>query len=158
MRQLFAKLFLSILVATGGLIGLTGAASASMDVCNESTSRVGVALGYYSQDVWVSEGWWHIEGGNCAPVIQSDLTARYYYLFAIDFDAGGGWSGLSTLCVAPGEFTISGRNDCETRGHHTAGFMEIDTSSSPDWTVRLDEATRTPDPRATLGNLTKEVN
>jgi len=149
------------------LIGLTAAAillmdtrpaNAGLQVCNDSTSRVGVALGYYTNDDWVSEGWWHIDADTCAPVINSALTARYYYLFAIDFDAGGGWSGLSTLCVAPGEFTIPGRLDCEARGHHTAGFMEVDTARSPDWTVRLDEQTRRPDPRATLGSLTQGDN
>jgi len=158
MQRLFAKLSMSVLLAMGGLIISAPSASASLDVCNQSTSRVGVALGYYTQDTWVSEGWWHIEGGECAPVINSDLSARYYYLFAIDFDAGGGWSGLSTLCVAPGEFTISGRGNCESRGHHTAGFMEVDTAMSPNWTVRLDEETRRPDPGATLGSLTQGAN
>lgn len=158
MKRHFVTLLLSIFAGAMSLAAFTPSASASLDVCNESQSRVGIALGYYSQDNWVSEGWWHIDGGDCAPVINSDLTARYYYLFAIDFDAGGGWSGLSTLCVAPGEFTISGRLDCERRGHHTAGFMEIDTAGSPDWTVRLDEASRRPDPRATLGSLTEGAN
>ena len=158
MTERFVTLILSMVIGIFSLVVFTPTASASLDVCNESTSRVGIALGYYSQDVWVSEGWRHVDGGDCAPVINSDLSARYYYLFAIDFDAGGGWSGLSTLCVAPGEFTISGRQDCETRGHHTAGFMEIDTAGSPEWTVRLDEATRRPDPRATLGSLTQGAN
>ncbi|MGD1934108.1 MAG: DUF1036 domain-containing protein [Candidatus Phaeomarinobacter sp.] len=158
MTERFVTLILSMVIGIFSLVVFTPTASASLDVCNESTRRVGIALGYYSQDVWVSEGWWHVDGGDCAPVINSDLSARYYYLFAIDFDAGGGWSGLSTLCVAPGEFTISGRQDCETRGHHTAGFMEIDTAGSPEWTVRLDEATRRSDPRATLGNLTQGAN
>lgn len=128
-------------------------ASAGLSVCNETPSRVGIALGYHDGSEWVSEGWWHLDGSQCAPVIQSDLSARFYYLFAIDFDAGGGWSGLSTLCVAPGEFTIPGREECEPRGHHTAGFFEIDTANSPDFTVRLDEASRRPDPRANLGQL-----
>lgn len=128
-------------------------AAAGLDVCNETRSRVGVALGYYRQDTWVSEGWWHLDAQQCAPVIKSGLTARYYYLFAIDFDAGGGWSGLSTLCVDPGEFTIVGRKECEPRGHHTAGFFEVDTAKSPDWTVRLDAASRRPGPVPDLDSL-----
>lgn len=143
------------LAALTALIGTLYAlpASASLDVCNETASRVGVAVGYHDGTDWVSEGWWHLDGAQCGPVIESDLNARYYYLFVIDFDAGGGWSGLSTLCVAPGEFTIAGRTGCEARGHHTAGFFEVDTARAPDWTVRLDAATRKPDPTADLGHL-----
>lgn len=157
MKRLFNlthRLTLTVAIAALGLLAMPATASAGLDVCNESSSRIGVALGYFTQDEWVSEGWWHLDGRQCAPVIESDLNARYYYVFAIDFDAGGGWSGQSTLCVAPGEFTISGRQDCEARGHHTAGFMEVDTAGSPDWTVRFTEATRRPDPQQTLGLLT----
>lgn len=148
-----ATFLFAALAGFTGLTALASPASASLDVCNESASRVGIALGYYKADTWVSEGWWHLESGQCAPVIESDLNARFYYLFAIDFDAGGGWSGYSTLCVAPGEFTIPGRTDCEARGHHTAGFMEVDTHNSPNWIVRLDEATRKRDPRPNLSSL-----
>lgn len=155
MNSRTATLLLAATLAGAASVALPSTASASLDICNESQSRVGVALGYYVQDDWVSEGWWHLEGGQCSAVIQSDLSARYYYLFAIDFDAGGGWSGYSTLCVEPGEFTISGRRECEARGHHTAGFMEVDTMNSPNWIVRLDAASRKANPSPTLGNLTQ---
>jgi len=134
------------------LLGLAAAiqahpAQARLDVCNETDSRVGIAIGYHDGEDWVSEGWWHLDARQCGPVVESALIARYYYLFALDLDAGGGWSGQSTLCVAPGEFIIAGRTSCEARGHNTAGFFEIDTATSPDWTVRLDGANRRPDPR-----------
>jgi uncharacterized membrane protein len=151
--RLSAHLILAAFALVLSLAVLTTSASASLDVCNESKSRVGVALGYYDSDTWVSEGWWHLDGGQCAPIIENDLNARYYYLFAIDFDAGGGWSGYSTLCVAPGAFTIPGRTGCEARGHHTAGFMEVDTHNSPNWIVRLEEADRKRNPGPDLSNL-----
>jgi len=139
-----ARRILVLGVMAAALIGLPRAAAAGLDVCNDTDSRVGLALGYSTGDTWMSEGWWHLDAHQCAALIQSDLQGRYYYLFAIDFDAGGGWSGPSTLCVAPGEFTIVGRDDCSARGHHVAGFMEVDTARAPDWTVRLDAASRRP--------------
>lgn len=151
MRWLAASTAAAFATLAGALCALP--AQASLDVCNETASRVGVAVGYHDGRTWISEGWWHLDGRQCGPVIESALNARFYYLFVIDFDAGGGWSGLSTLCVAPGEFTIEGRDGCETRGHHTAGFFEVDTGRAPDWTVQLDATSRKPYPRTDLGRL-----
>lgn len=145
------KWFAALAALLGALYALP--AQARLDVCNDTGSRVGIAVGYHDGSEWVSEGWWHLDGHKCGPVIETALDARYYYLFVIDFDAGGGWSGLATLCVAPDAFTIRGREDCEARGRFTAGFFEVDTAHAPDWTVRLDAATRRPDPRADLSRL-----
>ena len=34
-------------------------------------------------------------------------------------------------------FTISGVQDCQTRGYKRSGFFEVDTNEEKDWTVRL---------------------
>ena len=41
------------------------------------------------------------------------------------------------MCIDDKAFVIRGNSDCEQRGHAKAGFMEVDTNDSRDWTVRL---------------------
>ena len=36
-------------------------AQADLKMCNKTTSRVGVALGYKDKEGWATEGWWTIE-------------------------------------------------------------------------------------------------
>ena len=35
-------------------------ARADLRMCNLTTSRIGIAIGYRDQQGWVTEGWWNI--------------------------------------------------------------------------------------------------
>jgi uncharacterized membrane protein len=117
-------------------------AHADLRVCNKTSSRVGIAIGYkaVAQD-WTTEGWWTLEASSCATLLPGPLVSRYYYMYAIDYDQGGEWGGDSFLCVHDKEFTIVGVSDCVARGFQRTGFYEVDTEDQPTWTIQLTEPT-----------------
>ena len=120
--------------------GLVGNAWADLKLCNMTTSQVGVAIGYKSKDGWVAEGWWNIPSISCETLLIGDLRARFYYIYAVDYDRGGEWAGKAYMCTAPKAFTIKGVERCAERGYKKTGFIEIDTGNATDWTVRLKDA------------------
>jgi uncharacterized membrane protein len=117
---------------------------ADFKLCNKTSSRVGVAIGYQDNTVWVTEGWWNIPANGCETLLRGQLIARYYYVYATDYDKGGEWSGRAFMCSREKEFTIKGIEDCLTRGYDRTGFSEIDTQDQKDWTVQLNDSTITP--------------
>jgi len=68
-------------------------AHADLKLCNNTVSRVGVALGYKDTKGWASEGWWNLEANSCETLLEGPLIARYYYIYAVDYDLGGSWGG-----------------------------------------------------------------
>ncbi|HHN67520.1 MAG TPA: DUF1036 domain-containing protein [Thermopetrobacter sp.] len=117
--------------------GSIQSAQADLRLCNKTSSTVGVALGYKDQKGWASEGWWNIRPQECKTLLEGNLIARYYYIYAIDYDKGGSWDGKATLCTHEKIFTIRGRTNCEARGYRTTGFFEVDTGEETDWTITL---------------------
>jgi len=116
------------------------AAKADLKLCNMTTSRIGVAIGYKDPDGWVSEGWWNIAAQNCEVLLKGDLIARFYYVHAVDYDRGGEWSGDNFMCTDDKEFTIRSVGDCADRGYKRTGFFEVDTQEESDWTIRMTDA------------------
>ena len=117
-------------------------AHAEFRVCNKTASKVGIALGYKSQKSWKTEGWWTVDADSCATLLPGRLSGRYYYMYAVDYEQGGEWSGSSAyLCTQEKEFTIEGTNDCVARGYQRTGFYEVDTGSQENWTIQLTEPT-----------------
>ena len=74
-----------------------------------TTSRVGIAVGYRDPQGWVTEGWWNLNARGCETLLKGQLAARYFYVYAVDYDRGGEWSGRSFMCTRDREFTIRGR-------------------------------------------------
>ncbi|MBA4790771.1 MAG: DUF1036 domain-containing protein, partial [Rhizobiales bacterium] len=135
---------LCALALGAGLVPLVPAlALADFRLCNRTQSRVGVAVGYKENDVWTSEGWWNIAANTCETLLRGDLVARFYYLYAVDYDQGGEWSGRAFLCTRDKEFTIRGTEDCLARGFDRTGFLEVDTKEQRGWTVQLTESSQT---------------
>jgi uncharacterized membrane protein len=116
-------------------------AAADFRLCNNTGSRVGIALGYKDGDGWTTEGWWNLGARTCETLLKGTLVARFYYVFAIDYDRGGEWSGQAFMCTRDKEFTIRGTDDCLARGFDRTGFFEVDTSEQRSWTVQLTEST-----------------
>lgn len=140
-------MFRALAAVTGALImlGLVGTAPARADLklCNNTTSRVGVAIGYKNKDGWASEGWWTAEPSKCLTLLKGALIARYYYVYAVDYDKGGSWGGKAMMCIREKIFTIRGIESCVERGYQKAGFFEVDTAEETDWTVSLSGAKTT---------------
>jgi len=135
-------------------------AAADFRLCNNTSSRVGISVGYKENDGWTTEGWWNLPAKKCETLLPGTLVARFYYIYAIDYDHGGEWSGQAFMCTREKEFTIRGNTDCLARGYDRTGFFEVDTGEQPSWTVQLTEPgelvpkppvqtqTRTPPPPA----------
>lgn len=124
------------------LFGLTttlgaGAALADLKLCNSSTSRVGVAIGYQDNTGWATEGWWNIASKTCETLLKGAVPSRFVYVHAIDYDRGGEWGGKNEMCTAEKSFAIRGVQDCVKRGYKRTGFFEVDTGEAKEWTIRL---------------------
>ena len=101
----------------------------------------GIALGYKDADGWTTEGWWNLSARTCETLVKGQLVARFYYVYAVDYDRGGEWSGKAFMCTRDKEFTIRGIEDCLARGYDRTGFFEVDTTEQRSWTVQLTEST-----------------
>ena len=119
-------------------------AAADFRLCNNTASRVGIALGYKDADGWTTEGWWNVSSRACETLLRGTLVARYYYIYALDYDRGGEWSGQAYMCSREKEFTIKGTENCLARGFDRTGFFEVDTGEQRAWTVQLTESSEQP--------------
>jgi uncharacterized membrane protein len=131
----------------GVVFGLASATPAAADfhLCNNTGSRVGISLGYKDNDGgWTTEGWWNLPARTCETLLKGTLVARFYYIYAIDYDRGGEWSGQAFMCTRDKEFTIKGTGDCLARGFDRTGFFEVDTGEQRSWTVQLTETSEQP--------------
>src|SRR3984885_14074055 len=127
-------------MAAFSLCASASPAAADFRLCNNTASRVGIAVGYKDAQGWTTEGWWNLTARTCETVLQGNLVARYYYVYAIDYDRGGEWRGQAVMCTRDKEFTIRGIGDCLARGYDRTSFFEVDTGEQRAWTVQLTES------------------
>jgi len=120
-----------------GSLALGPPALADLKLCNTTSSRIGVAIGYQDPTGWTTEGWWNISAQTCETLYKGTLSSRFYYIHAVDYDRGGEWAGKSYMCTADKSFTIRGVQECGRRGYKSTGFFEVDTQEAKDWTIRL---------------------
>ncbi len=117
----------AIILAVG--MTATGPAVAGLAVCNDTSALHSVAIGYRSDEGWISQGWWNIEPDQCATVLAGDLVNRYYYLMA----KADGWvfdhKGVG-FCILADVFDITGDQDCGVRGYSEGQFLELDTGKA----------------------------
>src|SRR4051812_43286221 len=136
------KMIVRRALVIGMVLGaVAGPAAADFRLCNNTSSRVGVALGYKDAEGWTTEGWWNLAARSCETLLRGGLVARFYYVYAVDYDRGGEWSGKAFMCTRDKEFTIRGIEDCLARGFDRTGFFEVDTAEQRSWTVQLTEST-----------------
>jgi uncharacterized membrane protein len=112
-------------------------ALADLKLCNTTSSRIGVAIGYRDAAGWTTEGWWTLAAQTCETLFKGPLPSRYWYVHAIDYDRGGEWAGQSFMCTKDKAFTIRGVDDCPRLGANRTGFFEVDTQAANEWTIRL---------------------
>lgn len=135
---IYSKSFFSGgLIGATALIGMSGAAQASLEICNDTTALQSVSVGYEAPDGWTSEGWWNVDPGECKTVVGGDLKDRYYYMRAEvkggDFEGDGFY-----FCTSPKEFKIVGDTECDARDYDREDFIEIDAGEgSANYTYRM---------------------
>lgn len=139
LKLMFLVICNSVIGGVAANIVFPSTARADFRICNDTTSLVGVALGYRESGDWISEGWFQIQAESCSSLIEGDLSSRFYYVYAEDADRGGQWRGDIFLCTSEREFKIEGVEDCFKRGFVKSGFFEIDTGNRANWMVRLTE-------------------
>jgi uncharacterized membrane protein len=133
-------LCVAICVAAIALTAVPNVARADFRLCNNTSSRVGIAVGYKDGEGWATEGWWNITAHGCEVLLRGELAARFYYIYAVDYDRGGEWSGQAFMCTRDKEFTIRGTDNCLARGYDRTGFFEVDTGEQRSWTVQLTDS------------------
>jgi uncharacterized membrane protein len=153
-RHCFFGKFARAVMPALWLAALVHPAMADFRLCNNTGSRVGVALGYKDAEGWTTEGWWNISARTCDTLLRGALVARYYYIYAVDYDRGGEWSGHAFMCSREKEFTIRGTENCLARGYDRTGFFEVDTNEQRSWTVQLTDAAEQQQPDRPLPSRT----
>ena len=128
---------LAPVLALGAVLAASSGARADFRVCNNTASRVSLAMAHTDGAAWVSEGWWNLKANTCETLLQGALAAEFYYVYGVD-ESGGEWKGKAYMCTRDREFRIDGRQDCYIRGFDRTGFLEVDTGKdAKDWTVQL---------------------
>ena len=74
-------------------------ARADLKLCNATSSRLGVAIGYQDQKGWATEGWWNIPAQTCETLLKA-MPSRFIYVHAVDYDRGGEWGGTNFMCTS----------------------------------------------------------
>jgi uncharacterized membrane protein len=147
-RLLTVRALIRVIGATAGTFMFAQPAAADFRLCNNTGSRVGIAIGYKDNEGWTTEGWWNLSARSCDTLLRGTLVARFYYIYALDYDRGGEWSGQAFMCTRDKEFTIRGTDNCLARGYERTGFFEVDTTEQRSWTVQLTESTEQTNPRS----------
>ena len=120
-----------------GLCACSVPARADIKLCNSTSSRVGVSIGYQDAQGWATEGWWTISSQTCETLLKGTVPSQFIYVHAVDYDRGGEWAGSNFMCTDDKSFVIRGVQECSKRGYKRSGFFEVNTGDAKEWTVRL---------------------
>ena len=101
----------------GRNIGLT--------LCNRTRNRIWSAIARRKGEGWESRGWWMLESGGCARVVDEPLLTAEHFVFA-EMETDGGLrtlkNGTDPFCVGRTRFAIMGRSNCEAAAYRTGLF------------------------------------
>ncbi|MEO0465983.1 MAG: DUF1036 domain-containing protein [Pseudomonadota bacterium] len=99
-------------------------------LCNRTENRIWGAIARPSGDDWESRGWWQLEAGGCARVIDRPLNQRDFYVYGEMELEDGRVRTLKTavepFCVSRAKFAIDGRDECEASAYRTALFADTE--------------------------------
>lgn len=123
------------------LCATSGAAFADFRICNRTSARIGLAIGVKEGPIFITQGWFNMKPNACDTPIKDDLKPGPYYIYGIDYDRGGEWTGAQLLCVGDREFYVEGSADCYARGYERAGFRRIETKGQKNWTLDITDET-----------------
>lgn len=125
----------ALLAAAAVLAQWSGSARADFTVCNQTSAKLSLAMGYKEAGKWVSAGWWNLDVGACQAVVPGVLANRFYYIRAEA--PGRRWEGEYDFCYRNTQFKIIGDDKCRERGYGVGAFFEVDTGNSADHTATL---------------------
>lgn len=108
-------------------VALDRARNVGLTLCNRTENRIWSAIGRRNGDGWESRGWWVLEAGGCARVIDEPLLQTEHFVFGeMETEDGKGkrrlLRGADTFCITQAKFAISGREDCRASAYKAALF------------------------------------
>jgi len=108
-------------------VALDRARNVGLTLCNRTNGRIWSAIGRRRGEDWESRGWWLLEAGGCARVIDEPLLQTEHFVFGELEDPDGGPArtlsrGADVFCIAQSKFAIIGREDCEAAAYRRALF------------------------------------
>ncbi|WP_233356070.1 DUF1036 domain-containing protein [Henriciella aquimarina] len=96
-----------------------------MTLCNRTRNRIWASIARRRGEGWESRGWWQLESGGCARVIDEPLLTAEHFVYA-EMEDGGQTRMLKDttdpFCIGHMRFAITGRKDCEASAYETALF------------------------------------
>jgi uncharacterized membrane protein len=123
------------------------AQAGTFSICNKTTDRLKVAVGYEDRDLgMVSEGWWDLQAGDCTNVKTPDGREHKYYFLYARGERGREWLSVDSaeeglFCVRNSSFSFvnrsferEGKLVCERRGATAIKFRRVDTMNAPQYT------------------------
>ncbi|MEE9379923.1 MAG: DUF1036 domain-containing protein [Hyphomonadaceae bacterium] len=103
----------------------TKARNLGLTLCNRTKSRVWSAIARRKGDGWESRGWWLLEAGGCARVIDEPLVQTEHFIYAEKDDDGDAYTltrASDRFCISRSKFAILGRDACTAHAYQTALF------------------------------------
>ena len=103
------------------------ARNVGLTFCNRTDKRIWSAMARRRGEGWESRGWWLLEAGGCARVIDEPLLQAEHFAYA-EMEAADGQvrtlkRGSDPFCVSRSKFAITGRESCEAAAFRTGMFV-----------------------------------
>jgi uncharacterized membrane protein len=103
------------------------ARNVGLTFCNRTDKRIWSAMARRRGEGWESRGWWLLEAGGCARVIDEPLLQAGLFAYA-EMEMGDGeirtlTRGSDEFCVSKAKFAITGREACEEAAYRTGQFV-----------------------------------
>jgi uncharacterized membrane protein len=139
-----AKLIAALIVVVACLSSSIPA-NAGLGFCNQTSQPLWITVGWNMQNSWVARGWYKIEAGDCNPLFDGPLQARYYYYYTKNENGKLVWSGDSDstgalFCTEEfSAFYYTSTPNCTG-----LKFKQVDTGQDVNYTVTFAESS---DPR-----------
>ena len=113
-------------------------ARADLKLCNTTSSRIGVAIGYQDPNGWTTEGWWNIASQTCETLYKGTLSEPLLGTSMPSTTTAAANGPASPSCAPPTRPSrFGGFRTARRRGYKSTGFFEVDTQEAKDWTIRL---------------------
>lgn len=108
-------------------VALDRARNVGLTLCNRTERRIWSAIGSRNGEGWESRGWWLLEAGGCARVIDQPLLQTEHFVFGEmegteEEGARRLVRGADTFCIARSKFAIAGRENCGASAYRSELF------------------------------------
>ncbi|MEL8055134.1 MAG: DUF1036 domain-containing protein [Pseudomonadota bacterium] len=103
------------------------ARNVGLTFCNRTENRIWSAMARRRGEGWESRGWWLLDAGGCARVIDEPLLQAEHFAYA-EMEMPDGslrtiTRGQDPFCVSRVKFAITGRTECEAAAYRTGRFI-----------------------------------